>query len=326
MAKQSKRKKILVSLLFGLVLVALIFASSPKKEKSVLPPNLKDPFQNVYAQNYFADPSKKSQPEMPEFLLVGGSYLKTNLPLVIITPQVLAQIFSDERPDNEPKTHIVQPGETLLSIAKKYNLKIETIIWANDIKDNIIHSYQELTILPVDGVIHIVKKGDSIEKIAQKYGADKEKILAFNELSTPDDIFENEALIIPGGKMPPTPKKTVSTQLPTNNFNGLSAKYPYGQCTWWVAQKRAIPSWGDAKDWLDNAIASGFKVCKGSYCPPKVGAIISLKGSTYRGHVAYVEKVTAGEVIFSEMNAYGWGIMNYRKLKIGDPRILGYIY
>jgi surface antigen len=325
---QVKLDKIFKPFFIGLVLIISILVFSPKKEKSILPLNLKAPSQNVYAQSPFADPSKKSQPEKPEFLLVENSYLKTNLPPVMITPRVLAQIISGEEPNNDIQTHIVEPGESLWSIAQKYNLKIETIIWVNDIKDAIIKPGQELTILPVDGLIHIVKKGDTLEEIAEKYKADKEKILAFNEISSADDIFENQALIIPDGKLPSTPKVSQSsfTNLSTNNFYGLSHYYPYGQCTWWVAQKRAIPAWGNAKDWLKNAIASGFPVCQGSYCTPQVGAVISLKGNSYYGHVGYVENVKENKVVFSEMNYIGWGKMNYRELTIGDPRILGYIY
>ena len=331
MSEQSKQKKILNTLFIGLVLIISILVFSPKKEKSILPPNLKAPSQNVYAQSPFADPSKKSQPEWPEFLLVENSYLKANLPPVMITPQVLAQIISGEEPSNDIQTHIVEPGESLWSIAQKYNLKIETIIWANDIKDAIIRPGQELTILPVDGLIHIVKKGDTLGEIAEKYKADREKILAFNEISSVDDIFENQALIIPDGILPSPVKITESTtfsNLSTNNFYGLSHYYPYGQCTWWVAQKRAIPPWGNAKDWLNNAIASGFPVCQGSYCTPQIGAVISLKGNPYYGHVGYVENVNVKEnkVIFSEMNYIGWGKMNYRDLTIGNSRILGYIY
>ena len=134
-------------------------------------------------------------------------------------------------------------------------------------------------------------------------------------------------MIIPDGELPSFSQigQKSCTDLSTNNFYGLSHRYPYGQCTWWVAQKRAIPSWGNAKDWLSNAVASGFPVCKGSHCTPNVGAVISLKGSSL-GHVAYVERLTNGKVIFSEMNYIGWGKMNYRSLKIGDYRILGYIY
>lgn len=275
----------------------------------------------------FLGPSQKFSLESPDFLLIENSSLKASLPPVMVTPQVLAQVIGQDKIRNEITIHIVESGESLWSIAKKYDLKIETVIWVSDIKDAIIQPGQELAILPVDGLIHLVEKGDTLESIALKYKADPEKIVAINEIFSPDEIFENQALIIPDGELPSAPRveQKSFTNLSTNNFYGLSREYPYGQCTWWVAQKRAIPSWGNAKNWLSNAIASGFPVCKGSYCTPQVGAVISLKGSPL-GHVAYVERLMNGKVIFSEMNYIGWGKMNYRSLKIGDSRILGYIY
>jgi len=326
MANFPKLKKTLTPLFIGFILIVSIFVFSPKKEKNVLLPNLKDSSQDAYAQSPFADPLKKSRPEWPEFLLIENFYLKTNLPPVMIAPQVLVQIIAGQEPSNDIQTHIVESGESLWKISQKYNLKIETIIWANDIKDEILRTGQELIILPIDGLIHIVKEGDTLGKIAEKYKADTEKILAFNGISSADEIFENQALIIPDGKLP-SPAKVISfVNLSTNNFYGLSHSYPYGQCTWWVAQKRAIPAWGNAKNWLNNAIASGFPVCQGSYCIPQVGAVISLKGNPYYGHVGYVENVKGNKVIFSEMNYIGWGKMNYRELTIGSSRILGYIY
>lgn len=277
--------------------------------------------------NLFLGPGQKFSLESPDFLLVENCSLKASLPPVMVTPQVLAQIVGQEEVRNELTTHTVEAGESLWSIAKKYDLKIETIVWANDIKDAIIQPGQELTILPVDGLIHLVEKGDTLESIAAKYKADSGKIVAINEIFSPDEIFENQALIIPDGELPSTSQieKKSFTNLSTNNFYGLSHDYPYGYCTWWVAQKRAIPSWGNAKDWLSNAVASGFPVCKGRYCTPQVGAVISLKEGRL-GHVAYVERITENKVIFSEMNYIGWGKMDWRSLRFGDYRILGYIY
>jgi len=277
--------------------------------------------------NLFLGPGQKFSLESPDFLLVENCSLKSSLPPVMVTPQVLAQVVGQEEIRNEITTHIVEEGESLWSIAKKYDLKIETVIWANDIKDAIIQPGQELAILPVDGLIHLVEKGDTLESIAAKYKADSGKIVAINEIFSPDEIFENQALIIPDGQLPSSSQveQKSFTNLSTNNFYGLSHKYPYGYCTWWVAQQRAIPSWGNAKDWLNNAVASGFPVCRGSYCAPQVGAVISLAEGRL-GHVAYVERVTENKVIFSEMNYIGWGKMDWRSLRFGDYRILGYIY
>lgn len=325
MLNQPKKSIFLPLLFLGLI---LFISLSTFKEKKIF---LKGSFQlkaNFSSHYPFLDATKKFQPEPPNFLITENLYLQPALPPTIISPKVYAQIVTGQEPNKEIGKHIVEEGESLWSIAKKYGLKIETIILANDLKDEIIRPGQELIILPVDGLIHIVKNGEILEEIAKKYQVDLENILAFNDLTLSDEIFENQALIIPGGKNPLSQKnKTPSfANLSTNNFYGQSYNYPYGYCTWWVAQKRPVPGWGNAKDWLENAQNYGFAVCKGSYCPPQVGAIISLKGPPGYGHVAYVEKVDGNKVIFSEMNYIGWGKMNYRTLKVGDPQIKGYIY
>jgi len=271
--------------------------------------------------------------ELPPLSLIQNQSLFPVAPPITVTPQVLGTLINSEevqeiKERKEIIKYIVKPGDTLSGIAENFNLSLNTLLWSNDLnKNSTIKPGQELTILPVDGLIHIVKKGDTLESIAKMYKADVGKIADINEIISPDEIFENQALIIPDGKMPSSPERESNYKglLSTNDFYGLSHHYPYGQCTYWVAQKRRIPAWGNARDWLDNAIASGYPVCKGSYCKPQVGAVISLKGSKL-GHVAYVEEVKGDRVIFSEMNYIGLGKVNYRSLKVGDPRILGYIY
>lgn len=322
-----KQKKTLilvgVAVLIGLITGLLAFYSvnlNEKEESQKLP---------VDKQALFLGPLNKFSFESPDLLLVEGNSLLASPPPVMVTPQVLAQIVGEGEVSNEITTHVVESGESLWSIAKEYGLTIDTVVLANDLENAIIQPGQELLILPVDGLIHLVKKDETLNSIAKKYEADPGKIALINDIWEGDEIFENQALIIPGGKMPALPSEIRAssfTGLSTNNFYGLSHDYPYGQCTWWVAQKRVIPSWGNAKDWLNNAIASGRSVCVGRYCSPRVGAVISLKGSRTYGHVGYVESVKGNKVVFSEMNYIGWGKMNFRSLRIGSHSIIGYIY
>lgn len=276
--------------------------------------------------SFFLHSIQKTDPE-PQVSIVKKGFLQANLPPFFILPRVFTQIINDEVVNNEIIAHEIQKGETLISIAKKYNLNPKTIIWANNLENETLQAGKEIIILPTDGVLHVVKKGEKLEEIVKKYKGDLEKTLSFNELTSPEEIFEGQLLIIPGGEIPEPPKpKPQSFVFSTNNYFGKSYSYPYGYCTWWVAQKRAVPSLGNAKDWLRNAKALGFDVCFGSQCPPKKGAIVSLKTRHSLGHVAYVEEVLEGKILISEMNYAGLGVMTKRYVKIGDPRILGYIY
>lgn len=314
-----KSKFYLEFLILGVILFILIFAAE-KKENLLCHKDYSLP-QNLI----FVNSLKKTRNEIPEFIMAEKTFLYPNLPPTIIFPKVYAQIISGEVPNNEILIHEVKEGESLLSIAKEYKLKTETIIAANGLTDQKITVGQELVILPIDGALHIVQEGENLFEVVEKYKANLENVLAFNEIASPEEIMVGQAIIVPGAQLPEPPrvKKDTFATLP---INFVSHNYPYGYCTWWVAQKRSVPAWGNAKDWLKNAQASGYSVCFGSDCEPKIGAIVSLRTRHTLGHVAYVEEIKNEKIVFSEMNYAGFGLVTKRTLKIGDPRIIGYIY
>jgi surface antigen len=86
--------------------------------------------------------------------------------------------------------------------------------------------------------------------------------------------------------------------------------YDQGQCTWYVATRRNVPSnWGNADTWYGKAALEGWSV--GSI--PAVGAI-AWTPAGYYGHVALVEQISTdySEVYVSEMNYVGAGIISHR--------------
>ena len=83
--------------------------------------------------------------------------------------------------------------------------------------------------------------------------------------------------------------------------------YMRGSCVWFVAQKRAVGNWGNARDWLANARRDGFAT--GSV--PRVGAIAwTSRGAL--GHVAYVIAVNGSQITVQDMNYAGLGVMTTR--------------
>lgn len=106
------------------------------------------------------------------------------------------------------KVHVVQKGETVYSIAKTYNLKLEDIIKFNQIENYEIIEGQELLIgLPAefdtkginnsttttlfhcpDCKKHTVSKGETIFRIAKNYSTTVSKIMELNKLE--DYIIE----------------------------------------------------------------------------------------------------------------------------------------
>lgn len=107
-------------------------------------------------------------------------------------------------------THLVAEGETISSIAQRYGLQPETVLWQNDLTErSVLRPGQELEILPTDGVQHKVARGETIFSIGKRYGLDENQVQAiidypFNDFLNDEDfaLATGQFLIIPGGVRP----------------------------------------------------------------------------------------------------------------------------
>jgi len=239
--------------------------------------------------------------------------------------------FISQKARTENITYIVQKGDTTSNIAASFGITLNTLLWANNLTSlSVIRPGDELSILPVTGILHRVKNNETISSITKYYRAESEKIIAFNNLPANGVLQIGQKLIIPDGQMPapvkPKITRTASRTYVTGAGTGKSRSYPYGQCTWYVAQKTYVPWSGHAKAWLVNARSYGFK----TGTTPQVGAIISLSGTGWLsrkyGHVGYVESINGNWITFSEMNHLGWAIKSVRTINKNSSSILGYIY
>lgn len=112
-------------------------------------------------------------------------------------------------PRDKSITYKVKPGETLSSIALRFDLTVETITLANSIDDpDSVREGTELVLLPISGMKHEVKQGDSINSIAQLYRVDPKAIVDYkpNHLSPDSQLEVGQVVIVPGGKKPEPPR------------------------------------------------------------------------------------------------------------------------
>lgn len=120
----------------------------------------------------------------------------------------------------ETITYVVQPGDTLSTIAHSYGLTSQTLVWANGMSDkDFIKPGQTLKIPPVEGYLYTVKKGDTLAGIIKKYGGDQNAILDTNHLATAEAIQPGQEIIIPGGE-PPAPPQSRQRSLLTQVYGG----------------------------------------------------------------------------------------------------------
>lgn len=222
-------RQIFWPLLLGPILIVLLLVFSQKESKKITPPDFNELSKNNYYQGIFADPTKKARPEWPEFILIANSYLQASLPPVLITPQVLGALMGDYTLEDVQKAiveYIVEPGDTLWSISQKFNISLNTVLWANNLNQNsYLQPGQKLIIPPVSGVIHHVKAGDTVSAIAEKYKVKADEIKAFNDLSSGEDIYIGDILIVPGGVMP-APIYTAPQSIPLPNSYFMCPSIP----------------------------------------------------------------------------------------------------
>jgi LysM repeat protein len=126
-------------------------------------------------------------------------------------------------------TYKVQWGDTLFSIAQRYDTSVEVISALNNIsRPDQISTGMELKIpknpnspasaetppAAGEGTSYTVKAGDSLNSIAQQYGVTVDAIMKANNISNKDFIFPGQKLTIPGatGAAPSGDQATPASQ------------------------------------------------------------------------------------------------------------------
>lgn len=105
--------------------------------------------------------------------------------------------------------HVVSPGETLSTIAKRYGASMSSLASANGIADvDLVRIGQRLTV-PAGGAggagsaptasAHTVAAGESLATIARRYGSTVGAIVAANAISNPNLVIIGQRLTVPAG-------------------------------------------------------------------------------------------------------------------------------
>lgn len=197
-------------------------------------------------------------------------------------------------------SYIVQPGDTVASIAAKFGITDNSLIWSNNLSTSSVSAGQKILIPPVSGIIYTVQSGDTPATLAQKFHSNEAQIIAYNDAEI-DGIYPGEQIIIPGGTEA-IPAASTLEYVPSYGNNG----YEYGYCTWYVASVIPVPSnWGNANTWAYYAALSGWNVSS----TPSIGAIAQTPyAAGGEGHVAIVVAVNGSSIEIKDMNGLaGWG-------------------
>lgn len=121
--------------------------------------------------------------------------------------------------------HVLQKGETLYQISKKYNVRLSKILAKNDIENLFAIPAGTTIIIPLennDGSTHstennsyteyVVKKGDTLFKISMKFNVTINTLSKVNDLQS-ETLRINQVLFIPNNQADPTSSE--KTQIAT---------------------------------------------------------------------------------------------------------------
>lgn len=190
---------------------------------------------------------------------------------------------------------------------------------ANESPEKAVHSYNH--------------SSEYVSKVMGHYKAYKSNVKWVKAgIKDPKELGKSSGSSSSGGKS----IKGVDGDLPKPDKKKfkLQPTYPYGQCTWYVHQRRHqigkdVPTTlGNGADWGDNAKSAGFKVNS----TPKVGAGASIRAGDFGspapyGHVVFVEKVKKdGGIVVSESNVKGLGVISYREFSKNDTKKMQFIH
>jgi murein DD-endopeptidase MepM/ murein hydrolase activator NlpD len=122
-----------------------------------------------------------------------------------------------QKPRDAIVNYTVVSGDTLASIAQKFDVSVDTIKWANDLKTDTITTNDKLEIPPISGIVHKVGSGDTVYSIAERYNTSSQNIVnfPFNEFADLDTfaLVPGQTLFVPDGT-PPSAKPVIPMAKP----------------------------------------------------------------------------------------------------------------
>jgi len=98
--------------------------------------------------------------------------------------------------NNNYDNYVVQKGDTLFDIARRYNISVDALMKNNNLGTDFLSIGQMLKVPRVRENTYIVKKGDSLYSIAKKFNTTVDKIKDINNLIS-SKLIINQKIIIP---------------------------------------------------------------------------------------------------------------------------------
>jgi murein DD-endopeptidase MepM/ murein hydrolase activator NlpD len=235
----------------------------------------------------------------------------------IVVSSDVFQTIKSAKPRDKVVDYTVEKGDTLSTIAEKFDISTETIRWANDLSNDNITVGDSLKILPVTGIAYKVAKGESVYSIAKKLDSDPQKIVdfPFNDFANAEtfSLVEGQMLIVPDGVKPqeqPTYKRQVYIASGPVSFSGLGFTWPLHGIisqfsSWYHTAIDIAASYGTPIVAAQNGIVEIVNV--GTW-DSGYGTNVYVKNGDVETHYAHLSgvNVSVGQTVSAGSTVLGW--------------------
>ncbi len=127
-----------------------------------------------------------------------------------------------------PVQHVVQWGDTVYSLARRYGTTVEAIAQANNLPPNYLIKVGQVLIIPgapVSAEVYVVKPGDTLYSIAARYGIPWQTLASVNRILNPSLLQVGQRLIIPSGATTPPPGAKIHIVRPGETLYRIALMY-----------------------------------------------------------------------------------------------------
>jgi murein DD-endopeptidase MepM/ murein hydrolase activator NlpD len=124
--------------------------------------------------------------------------------------------------------YTVAQGDTVQSVADKFQVMPETVMGSNGIYDpqEDLAAGRVLHIPPMDGMYYVPTEKDTLETISRRFQVDPETVSEYGPNNMADGVVKpGVAIVVPGGMMPQREVTVAYTVRPGDSLRDIAARY-----------------------------------------------------------------------------------------------------